>query len=350
MMRTKVLITGVGGLVGSAVAEYFHRRGWGVVGVDNNLRGMLLTDPAASTQWNIDRLSTELYNFVNYPIDIRNTDSLEAVFAIRDEIGAIVHCAAQASHEGDLQDDFTTNVVGTLNLLGLWKKHCPGIPFVYMSTIKVYGDYPNQLRYATKDMRLDLSTSERHYEGFDEQIPIGGGTSSFFGRSKMAADMYVQEYSLQYGMRSVCFRASCITGGYHSGVEAHGMLSYLMKCVVTETPYKIYGFGGKQVRDQLHAEDMAAAIYTYVSNPKRRIVYNIGGGRSNACSILEAIKICESITGNKLEFSTHSARHGDHCWWITDSSLFEADYPSWYVTFPLVEILQDIYEEGKIRW
>jgi len=350
-VTSKVLVTGVGGLVGSAVAERFHSDGWGIVGVDNDLRGTLLKDPAASTQWNIDRLSSTLPEFANYSVDVRDRAALATVFLQHDEQwGAIVHCAAQSSHEGNLWDDFSVNAVGTLNLLGLWKERCPEIPFVYMSTIKVYGDYPNQLHYILHDARLDLLPNSPYYRGFDEHLPVGEGTSSFFGRSKAAADSYVREYAFQYGMRAVCFRASCITGGYHSGAEAHGMLSYLMKCAITKTPYRVFGFGGRQVRDQLHAEDMAQAIYAYVHGSAPRSVYNIGGGRENACSILEAIELCERITGNKVKYSLHRERHGDHRWWVSNNALFKQDHPAWEITYSVEEMLQEIYERGKDRW
>ena len=346
-----MLITGAGGLVGSAAAEYFHEQGYEIIGVDNDLRGKLLHDPKGSTQWNINRLTRLLPRFTNHCLDVRDQAAMTSLFRDHGErIRAIIHSAAQPAHEGEVAEDFQINTVGTLNLLDLWYRHCPEAVFIYLSTIKVYGSYPNTLEYRRLNTRFDLDPSHQYYNGFDESVSIDQGMSSFFGRSKTAADLYVQEYVYQFGLRGVCFRASCLTGGEHAGTEAHGMLSYMMRCACTKHPYRIYGYDGLQVRDQLHANDLITAINEVIMNPKGHVVYNIGGGRPNACSILESIECCKKITGRKMDFSHHPMRKGDHRWWITDNSRFMRDYPNWRITCTLSEILQDIYEEGKPRW
>lgn len=346
-----ILVTGTGGLVGSAAAEYLHGQGYHIVGVDNDLRGRLTHDPAASTQWNTDRLQESLRNFVNYPADIRDKQAMRAV--LEEHAGNLVgmiHCAAQTAHEGAVEDGFQINTVGTLGLLDLWQRLAPKAVFIYASTIKVYGAYPNTLPYVESKTRFDLLPDHRYFKGFDETVSIDQGMSSFFGRSKTAADLYVQEFAYQYGLRAACFRPGCLTGGYHSGTEAHGMLSYLMRCAYTKTPYRIYGYEGKQVRDQLHAGDLAKAFHHVIVQPKENIVYNIGGGRENACSMLEAIEACEGITGNKMSYTFHPMRTGDHRWWITDNSRFMTDYASWNITVTLEKILEDIYRAGRCRW
>ncbi len=341
---TKLLITGSGGLVGSAAVEYFDDHD--IIGVDNDSRGKMLRDDRATTKWNTDRLEKLYPNFSSAPIDIRDKPQLYEIFK-NNELKAIIHCAAQTSHGGEVREDFSVNAIGTLNLLELWREHCPEAVFVYMSTIKVYGNYPNTLDY-TETTPLRYGSPVKHPNGFNENVSIDQGTSSFFGRSKTAADLYVQEFAYQYGLKAACFRASCLTGGYHAGVEAHGMLSYLMYCARTQTPYRIFGYNGLQVRDQLHAHDMVTAMNEVINQPKS-IVYNIGGGLQNSCSMLEAIALCEEITGNKIRVSYHEERTGDHKWWVTDNTKFERDYPNWQMSYTLANILQDLYERGEQR-
>lgn len=347
----KILITGVGGLVGSAAAEHFHRKGLSIIGVDNDLRGTLLGDPQGSTRWNVQRLSKVLRNFSHHELDVRDKDGMEKlVRQIGPGLKGIVHCAAQTAHEGAVLEDFSINTVATLNLLDLWRRHSPQAVFAYMSTIKVYGSFPNTIEYHRGPTRYDRAPSEKYFQGFDEGVSIDQGMSSFFGRSKTAADLYVQEFCYQHGLKGACFRASCLTGGNHSGTEAHGMLSYLMRCVVTGTPYRIYGYEGLQVRDQLHADDLISAIDAVITKPSDNIVYNIGGGRENACSVLEAISMCEEIAQKRLEVSHHEMRKGDHRWWVTDNGRLQKDYPSWRIKVSLRDVLQDIYDKGKVRW
>ena len=348
-MAGGILVTGSGGLVGSKVVEYYGLT-HDVIGIDNDLRGKLLKDKGASTRWNIDRLEAKYPNFRNFDIDIRSKRQVYEAGIKKQDLKAIVHCAAQASHEGEVREDFSVNVFGTLGLLELWRDHCPDAVFIYLSTIKVYADYPNNLDYLELPTRYDLPSFVPHYNGFDEQVSIDQGISSFFGRSKTAADLYVQEFAHQYGMKAAVLRAGCITGGNHSGVEAHGMLSYMMKCAATRRPYTIYGYGGKQVRDQVHAFDVARAIDAIIENPKD-IVYNIGGGRENSISVIEAVHACQEITGNDMldTLTMRDKRKGDHIWWITDTTKLRQDY-GWQPTVSLDDTLTCIYGLGKGRW
>lgn len=349
-MKT-LIITGAGGLVGSAAVEYFHAKGYRIVGIDNDLRGKLLHDPSGSTMWNITRLQDTLKQFKNHLFDVRDKVALSSIFQEeKSNVLAIVHCAAQTAHEGELMEDFEINVLGTLNLLDLWRRFCPEAVFVYMSTIKLYGSFPNTLTYHRGAQRYDLEPGHRFYAGFDESVSIDQGMSSFFGRSKTAADLYVQEYSYQYNLPAACFRASCLTGGMHAGTEAHGMLSYMMRCAYKEIPYRIYGYEGLQVRDQLHADDLIEAVNQVIVEPRKNVVYNIGGGRANACSVLEAVEQCEQITGKRMNCSFHDMRTGDHRWWVTDNSRLTADFPNWRVNYSLKKVLEDIFQKGKDRW
>jgi len=348
---SKIVITGVGGLVGSAAAEYFHALGYSIVGVDNDSRGVLLNDPDASTLWSIERLRRELPRFYNYAFDVRRRSEVQAVLKATRDVTAIIHTAAQTAHEGSLWEDFNTNVVGTLNMLEAWKVYAPQAVFIHMSTIKVYGDYPNTLNYVQLPTRCDLDEGHRYYNGFDESVPIDqGGTSSFFGRSKTAADLYVQEFTSQFGLKAACLRASCITGGSHSAVEAHGMLGYMMRCAYEQIPYRVYGYQGLQVRDQIHATDLVTAMHEFIKAPTSRVVYNIGGGRGNSCSMLEAIAACERLTGNRMQVSFHPMRTGDHQLWVTDNTAFEDAYPNWKIKMSLEAILEEILEQGRGRW
>lgn len=348
----RILVTGGGGLVGSAACERFHVLGYEVVSLDNDLRGQLLNDPEGSIKWNLERLAKQLPHFINYPIDIRQKDAIYDIFN-RYQFDAVVHCAAQTAHEGGLLEDFEVNTVGTLNVLQGWKDYCPKAPFIYLSTIKVYGNAPNKYfpDLHLKGSRFDLPEKHRYYKGFDESLPLGGkGAASFFSRSKTAADLYVQEFAYQYGLSAICLRASCITGGFHAGTEAHGMLAYMMKCAVLRWPYTIYGYQGHQVRDQLHVLDLVDAIQLYIENPKGPVVCNIGGGRQCMCSINEALETCQRISGNRLTVQGGPGRMGDHAWWVTDSTRFQQFYPTWRPQTTLKEILVDIYTEGRLRW
>ena len=326
-----ILITGAGGLVGATTSGYFHGQGYRIVGVDNNPRS------------DVHELSSSLTNFVRCHADVRDEPSLLKIFVdYGRDVKAIIHCAARKAYGGNADEYFQVNTAGTINMLDLWCRYCPSAVFVYPSTIKVYNDFPNTLNYHSFDSRFDLDSSHQYYNGFDESLPIDQGASNFYGRSKAAADLFVQEYVYQYGLHAVCLRASCLVGSQNTAVETRGMLSQIMYCTYTGTPYSIYGYGGLQVRDQLYVGDLVKAFHRVISKSKG-VVYNIGGGRPNACSIREAIAHCEEITGNRLEHSSHSKRTGDHCWWITNNVKFTEDYPGWKVGVGLDEMLQGIY-------
>jgi len=344
----RIFVTGGGGLIGSAVCEQLHAAGWDVLSIDNNLRRRLF-GPSGDVQWNLARLE-ELPRFTNFFVDIRDKEMLTAIFGAY-PFDAIVHCAAQPAHDGEVLEDFSVNVTGTLNVLGAWKEFCPDAPFVHLSTIKVYGCAPNRLMdYYKNPHRFDLPQDHRYYDGFDESLPIvTDGATSFFSRSKRAAELYVQEYAHRWDLPIACFRPSCITGGHHAGTEAHGMLAYMMKCAVLRKPYTVYGHQGIQVRDQLHVSDLAAAVRAFIERPSPPVIYNIGGGRERACSVREAIGLCEQVAGNKMEIEYGPKRVGDHLWWITDTALFQRTY-SWEPQVSLEEILQDIYVCGRKRW
>ena len=345
----KILITGCGGLVGSAAVQVLSNN-YEIVGIDNDLRKTLLNDSEASTRWNIERLERSFKNFKNHYVDVRDKEVLEKIYKKEAPFKAIIHCAAQTAHEGKVLEDFSVNTVGTLNLLDMWMRYSHDASFLYMSTIKVYGHYPNTLDYIKEKRRFSLPREHRYHSGFDESVSIDQGMSSFFGRSKTAADLYVQEYLYQHQLKGACFRASCITGGYHAGTESHGMLNYMMRCVYQNKPYHIYGYEGYQVRDQLHADDLAYALACVIEKPSDDVVYNLGGGLSNSCSMLEAIEKCEKITGKKLTHDSKKMRKGDHIWWVTDNSRFLKNYPNFKIKYSLDRILEDIYVIGKERW
>jgi CDP-paratose 2-epimerase len=346
-----IIITGIGGLIGSTAAEYFHARGYHIVGVDNNLRGVLMHDQYGSTQETLDQLAKSLTRCEIHALDIRHRLPISTLLRDirRTDVQAILHCAAQPAHEGEVREDFEINALGTLNVLDVWHHHLPQVLFIYCSTIKVYGDAPNRLGYKPHGDRLEPE-DRSIWGGFSESFPVGDGMSSFFGRSKAAADAYVQEYAHQYGLPAVCLRASCITGGRHAGTEAHGMLSYLMRCALTDRPYMIYGYDGRQVRDQLHADDFVQACALMVEKHPQQLVYNIGGGRANACSMLEAIDQCGRITGQKMAIKHAPARTGDHPWWVTDTRRLQQEYPTWAPRWGLNDIYTDLYQQGYLRW
>jgi CDP-paratose 2-epimerase len=270
------------------------------------------------------------------------------------EIELIVHTAAQPSHDwaaSDPQTDFTVNANGTLNLLQAAREHTPDASFVFLSTNKVYGDRPNFLPLEEHATRLELPLEHRWYTGIDTEMPIDLTTHSLFGVSKAAADLLVQEYGRYFQMPTVCFRGGCLTGPQHAGAELHGFLAYLMKCTVTGAPYTIFGYGGKQVRDNIHASDVVRAFAAFHANPRCAAVYNLGGGRESNVSMIEAIGLCEEIAGRKLAYTlSERARVGDHRWWISDLAAFTADYPHWQLTYGIEDVLRDIYERNVEQW
>jgi len=348
------LITGSSGLIGSEAAEFFSGKGFQIVGIDNDMRSYFF-GKEASTAWNTDSLKQKIKGYTHIDIDIRNKEELEKVFKkYSTDIQLIIHSAAQPSHDWAAKEpftDFTINADGTLNLLEMTRAHCPEAIFIFTSTNKVYGDLPNSLPLIEKDTRWEISQEHPFYNGIDESMSIDQSKHSLFGASKVAADILVQEYGRYFGMKTVCFRGGCLTGPNHSGAELHGFLAYLMKCCVTGQSYTIFGYKGKQVRDNIHSYDLVNAFYHFAQNPQSAEVYNMGGGRENSCSILEAITLCEEISGKKMSYKcSDENRSGDHIWYISDLSKFQRHYPQWQQKYNLRETLQQIFNNNVSRW
>lgn len=348
------IITGSGGLIGSEAVGHFVGEGFDVVGIENDMRASFF-GPEASTSHVTERLVAAHPEFRSESADIRDRDAVERIFAAHgNSIELVVHTAAQPSHDwaaSDPQTDFGVNANGTLNLLEATRAHCPDAPFIFCSTNKVYGDTPNFLPLEEQELRLELPESHQYYKGIDTSMSIDSCTHSLFGVSKAAADLLVQEYGRYFEMPTVCFRGGCLTGPQHAGAKLHGFLAYLMKCTATGTPYTVFGYGGKQVRDNIHSADLIAAFAAFHAAPRAAAVYNIGGGRFSNCSMLEAIQICERVAGRELEWEMgEEPRIGDHRWWISDLAPFEADYPGWKLRYDVEEILREMYEQNAERW
>jgi CDP-paratose 2-epimerase len=348
------IITGAGGLIGSEAVERFIAEGFDVVGIENDMRARFF-GPESSTAHVTQRLVAEHPEFRWENTDIRDTDAIDRIF--REHAGGIelvIHTAAQPSHDwaaSEPQTDFTINANGTLNLLEGARAHAPEATFIFCSTNKVYGDTPNRLPLEELAMRLELPESHPYYRGIDTSMSIDASTHSLFGVSKAAADLLVQEYGHYFEMPTVCFRGGCLTGPQHAGAKLHGFLAYLMKCTVTGTPYTVFGYGGKQVRDNIHSADLIAAFAAFHDSPRAAAVYNIGGGRSSNCSMLEAIEICERIAGRELNWEMgEEPRIGDHRWWISDLAPFQADYPDWELRYGVEDILREMHEQNLERW
>ena len=345
-----ILVTGSSGLIGSEVSSHFHARGYRVHGLDNNQRAAFF-GPSGDTRWNQRRLERSLRNFHHNELDIRNRAGiLDLVSALRPD--AIIHCAAQPSH--DLApsipfDDFDTNAVGTVNLLEAARRFCPEAPFIFLSTNKVYGDAPNRIALRELESRWDYADSA-YVDGIPETFPVDQSKHSLFGASKLGADMMVQEYGRYFRMPTCCLRAGCVTGPHHSGVELHGFLSYLVTCNLEEREYRIYGYKGKQVRDNIHAEDVARFVFEFASSPRVGEVYNIGGGKVNSCSILEALALIAGHTGKAQRYRyVDEPRIGDHICYYSDLRKMKSHYPNWTVTKSLDETLRDIVEAWRHR-
>ena len=347
-----VVITGSAGLIGSEASRWFHKNGFEIVGIDNDLRAWFF-GAKASNQRNRTALETELARYRHHSIDIRNKDDLLDLFKkFQRDIKAVIHTAAQPSHDWaarDPQADFGVNAAGTLNLLECTRQYCPEAVFLFTSTNKVYGDTPNRLPLVELESRWEIERSHNYFQGIDEKMSIDQTTHSLFGASKAAADLLVQEYGRYFGMYTACFRGGCLTGPAHSGTELHGFLAYLMKCAVTGVPYNIFGYKGKQVRDNIHSYDFIAALWEFFLAPRRGEVYNLGGSRHSNCSVLEAVNFCQELTGRELECSyTDANRIGDHIWYISDVRRFQKHYPSWKYRYNLQEILSEIHAACKI--
>jgi CDP-paratose 2-epimerase len=348
------IVTGSGGLVGSQTVEQYVHAGFRVIGLDNDMRASFF-GPDASTRPVTERLERELDEFTAEPVDIRDADAVDRVFSDnRGQIELVVHAAAQPSHDwaaSDPQTDFAVNANGTLNLLEATRRHADTAPFIFLSTNKVYGDLPNQLPLEELDRRLELPEDHRWYGGIDASMSIDASLHSLFGVSKAAADLMVQEYGRYFGLPTVCFRGGCLTGPNHAGAMLHGFLSYLMRCTITGEPYTVFGYGGKQVRDNIHSADLVRAFEEFRQAPRSAAVYNMGGGRHSNCSMLEAIDLCEQIAGRALNWElSDEARKGDHRWWISDLEPFRRDYPGWAMKFDVGGILREIHEQNAEAW
>ncbi|HDH98171.1 MAG: NAD-dependent epimerase/dehydratase family protein [Deltaproteobacteria bacterium] len=349
-----VLITGSAGLIGSETVEFFSQQFDLVVGLDNNRREYFF-GPDASTVWNRERLEREISNYRHYEVDIRDKEGVERIFAeYGTDLKLIVHTAAQPSHDWAAKEpfeDFTVNANGTLTLLEMTRKYVPDTVFIFTSTNKVYGDAPNYLPLVELDTRWEIEETHPYWEnGIDERMSIDHSKHSLFGASKVAADILVQEYGRYFGMKTGVFRGGCLTGPKHSGTQLHGFLSYLMKCAVTGEPYTVFGYKGKQVRDNIHSYDLVNMFWHFYCNPRIGEVYNAGGSRFSSCSMLEAIDACEKIVGKKMNWSySETNRIGDHIWWISDVSKFKKHYPDWDFTYNMSDILEQIYVQMRER-
>jgi CDP-paratose 2-epimerase len=335
------LVTGSSGLIGSEMVSFLDARGWAVHGIDNNMRADFF-GPHGDTTWNLERLRATTKTFEHHDLDIRDRAAILRLFAdLAPDL--VVHCAAQPSHDLARDrpfDDFEINALATLNLLEAARRACPDSPFVFLSTNKVYGDAPNELPLVELETRYDYADGR---DGIDETCRVDAAMHSLFGASKLAADVLVQEYGRYFGMPTVCFRGGCLTGPNHSGAELHGFLAYLARTLREGRRYRIYGYKGKQVRDNIHSYDVCTAVMAFAESPRSAAVYNLGGGRSNSVSLLEAITRLEDLTGGRLEVEyVDEPRRGDHMCYISDLARLRADYPEWELTISLDEILAEL--------
>jgi CDP-paratose 2-epimerase len=348
------VITGSAGLIGSEAVLFFAKLGMHIVGIDNDMRKFFFGEEA-STMWNRRRLEAEVENYEHHDVDIRDYARIGEIFKhFGKKISLIIHTAAQPSHDWAARDplsDFSVNANGTLNLLQITREFCPDAVFIFTSTNKVYGDLPNQLPLIEQERRWEIDPTHKYHSGISEDMSVDQSKHSLFGASKVAADVLVQEYGRYFGMKTVSFRGGCLTGPNHSGAQLHGFLAYLMKCAVTGLPYTIFGYKGKQVRDNIHSADLIAAFYEFYKNPGIADVYNIGGGRESNCSMLEAIELCEEIAGRELNYTYSTEnRSGDHIWYVSDLEKFKARHPSWSITYDVPQILREIYEHNVEKW
>jgi CDP-paratose 2-epimerase len=340
------LVTGSAGLIGSEACKRFHAEGLDVVGIDNDMRARFF-GAEASTDENRQRLESTLARYRHFNADIRNAGEIGRIFEqFAGAIEVVVHTAAQPSHDWAAREpltDFSVNALGTLHLLEAARAHCPEAVFIFTSTNKVYGDTPNQLPLIELETRWEIQDGHLFAPGIDETMSIDQTKHSLFGASKVAADVLVQEYGRYFGMKTVCFRGGCLTGPSHAGAELHGFLAYLMRCAVTGRSYRVLGYKGKQVRDNIHSHDLVEAFWQFFRRPRQGEVYNLGGSRHSNCSMLEAIALCEEISGRKLDWTyVEDNRIGDHIWWISDVRKFQAHYPGWKYRYGLRDILEEI--------
>ena len=348
-----VIVTGSSGLVGSQAARTFSEKGYDVVGIDNGMRGYFFGSDGDNS-WASNRNNNQLKNFRHEAVDIREQNAVNRIFQkYNSDINCVVHTAAQPSHDWAAREpitDFSVNAVGTLNLLEAARQHCPKASFLFTSTNKVYGDASNRLPFVELATRYELPKGHELHEGISETFDIDQSLHSLFGASKLSADILAQEYGRYFGMKTAIFRAGCITGSDHSGAELHGFLNYLVKCALSGKHYTIFGYKGKQVRDNIHAADLAEAFWHTADKPTSGEVFNIGGGRHCNCSVLEAIELIESYTGKKVSYSiSEVARTGDHQWWLSDCSKFQNMYPNWNYTYSASDLVREIADGVEDR-
>ena len=346
-----ILITGSSGLVGSESVNFFSKKGFDVVGIDNDLRKVFFGNEASTNKIKKDLIKNNK-RFKSYNIDIRNYSGLEKIYKkFKKNISLIIHCAAQPSHDYGKNFpilDFNVNAAGTLNLLELTKKYCPNAPFIFMSTNKVYGDNPNRLKIIEKKSRWELKEKDKFFKGIDEKFSIDSCTHSFFGVSKTYADLIVQEYGNNVGLKTVCFRGGCLTGPNHNGAKLHGFLSYLVKISLAKKKYSLIGYKGKQVRDNLHSHDLVNSFWEFFKKPTSGEVYNMGGGRYSNCSIIEALDLVEDIANISIKRSIlKKSRVGDHIWYISNLTKFKKHYPNWKQKYNTKKIIEELISNEK---
>ena len=348
------LITGSAGLIGAECVRTFAERGLEVVGIDNDMRSVFFGEDA-STDWMKKRLLAEVPSYRHVDLDIRDSDAIFELFAsLGTNIEVVVHTAAQPSHDWAASDpfaDFTINANGTLNLLEATHRHCPEAAFIFTSTNKVYGDTPNRLPLDEQATRFEVATDHAYAaHGIDEFMSVDQNLHSLFGASKLSADILAQEYGRYFGLKTGIFRAGCLTGPNHSAAQLHGFLSYLVRCAVVREPYTIIGYKGKQVRDNIHSQDLVEAFWHFFQKPRVGEVYNIGGGRHSNCSVLEAVAVIEELCGEEMATSYEETnRVGDHIWWISDVRKFQSHYPEWSYRYDQRAILEEIHGELRER-
>lgn len=343
-MKT-IIVTGAGGLIGRETCEFFLNKGFKVIGIDNNMRKYFFGEDGSVLD-NIRHLLDHT-NYSHSYLDIREHEKINEIFREHSsDIDCIIHTAAQPSHDWAAKEpitDFSVNATATIHLLEMTKKHCPNAVFIFTSTNKVYGDNPNYLPLLENETRYELPKIHPLYEGIAEDFSVDGTKHSLFGCSKLSADVYVQEYGKYFGLKTTVFRGGCLTGSKHKGAELHGFLNYLVKCNLEERTYNLFGYKGKQVRDNIHSSDLVSAFWNVYQNPRIGEVYNIGGGRHSNCSIIEAANIIKSISGREMKFKyVDQNRIGDHIWWISDISKFKNHYPNWNLNYTIEEIIEEI--------
>ncbi len=347
------IVTGSAGLIGAEAVRFLSKKGFTVVGIDNDMRKYFFGNEA-STAWATKELKATIPSYIHQTADIRDFDAISNVFfEYEGDIKLVIHTAAQPSHDWAAREpltDFGVNATGTINMLQATREHAPEAVFIFTSTNKVYGDRPNSLPLVEQETRWEIEEGHPYAQGITEEMSIDGCTHSVFGASKVAADVMVQEYGRYFDMKTACFRGGCLTGPGHSGAELHGFLAYLMKCCVTGDQYQIFGYKGKQVRDNIHSYDLVQAFYEFYKAPRVAEVYNIGGGRYSNVSMMEAISMSEKIADKKMDtIYREENRIGDHIWWIGNLGRFESHYPNWKITYDVPRILQEVYEASVER-